>query len=158
MVSEGSLRAKLRAVKDPELPILDVVELGIVREVEPQPEGGVRVRITPTWSGCPALETIEREIVAVLEAEGHAPVEVETVLAPAWTSDWITPEAREKLRAYGIAPPARCGSREARVGIARCPRCDGETSDRRSEYGATACKALWWCAACREPFETLKTI
>jgi ring-1,2-phenylacetyl-CoA epoxidase subunit PaaD len=151
----------LHRVPDPEIPVISVTELGIVREVEAA-DDGVDVVVTPTYSGCPATEAIERSIREALTAAGAAQVRVTTRLAPAWTTEWIEPAAQEKLRAYGIAPP---GPRDAtdvepltflpRVG---CPRCGSKDTERLSQFGATACKALYRCRACREPFEYFKPL
>lgn len=152
----------LRAVPDPEIPVISVTELGIVRDLVL--EGGrAVVTVTPTYAGCPATEVIARGIVQALRAAGAAQVEVRTRLAPAWTTDWIAPGARERLRDYGIVPPARCAAEErplrwvAREAAAlACPRCGSGATERLSQFGATPCKALYRCRACREPFEYFK--
>ena len=164
-LSSAELLEILEEVKDPEVPVLSVVELGIVREVE-RDGSGARVTVTPTYSGCPAMREIETEIRRALEARGVDPVEIRTVYAPAWTTDWISDTARAKLEAYGIAPPSggaavtptavvRLERRAARV---RCPRCGSENTTLTSEFGSTACKSLRVCRACGEPFEEFKTI
>jgi ring-1,2-phenylacetyl-CoA epoxidase subunit PaaD len=135
--------AVLREVPDPEIPVLSVVDLGIVRAVEPD-----RVVITPTYTGCPATEMIERDIRAALDAAGYRDVRIETILSPPWTTDWISPEGREKLRAYGIAPPTRQA--------VQCPQCGASDTEEISRFGSTPCKALWRCRACREPFDLFK--
>jgi len=152
----------LEGVLDPEVPVLSVVELGIVRDVAIAGER-VEVTLTPTYSGCPATEAIEAAVVQALRAAGAADVRVHTRLAPAWTTDWIGPAAAEKLRRYGIAPPhvASVGNeRPMRFhprGIA-CPRCESRHTQRLSAFGATACKALYRCLDCLEPFEHFKPI
>jgi ring-1,2-phenylacetyl-CoA epoxidase subunit PaaD len=152
----------LDEVKDPEVPVLSVVELGIVRDV--LVEDGVTIVITPTYSGCPAMQTIEQDIVAALVAKGIAPVRVKTVFSPAWTTDWLSAEAKAKLEAYGIAPPARTVSHSGLVLIGRrperprCPYCGSANTDVRSEFGTTACKSICYCNACRQPFEQFKAI
>ena len=149
----------LAGVMDPEVPVLSVCDLGIVRAVEVA-DDELRVVVTPTYSGCPATEVIKASIREALLAAGAARVRVETRLAPAWTTDWIGPEAQEKLRLHGIAPPGRC----APAGQAvihfhpACPRCRSRRTERLSEFGATACKALHRCLDCREPFEAMKAI
>jgi ring-1,2-phenylacetyl-CoA epoxidase subunit PaaD len=151
--------AVLATVLDPEVPVLSVVELGIVREVA-EVSGDLHVTLTPTYSGCPAIEAIEQAVVAALEQAGLGPVRLQTQRSPAWTTDWIAPEAREKLRAYGIAPPhVQAGEQSIRI-MARvpCPRCESPSTERLSAFGATACKALYRCLACREPFEHFKPI
>jgi ring-1,2-phenylacetyl-CoA epoxidase subunit PaaD len=154
----------LDEVKDPEVPVLSVVELGIVRDATAS-EGGVVVTITPTYSGCPAMHEIELEIRSALDARGLGPVEIRTTYAPAWTTDWITPAAREKLEAYGIAPPGPASqASEAgelvtlRRATIRCPYCASKNTEQQSAFGSTACKAIWVCRECRQPFEEFKAI
>jgi len=169
MVSANTLTrddvfAILEEVKDPEVPVLSVVELGIVRDVAVD-GSAVVVTITPTYSGCPAMRVIEDEITAALEARGLSPVRLETVFAPAWTTDWMSAEAREKLRAYGIAPPGRAQN-DAPIVLTRasaaarvvCPYCGSHDTDVRSEFGSTACKSICYCNACEQPFEAFKAI
>lgn len=152
----------LEQVKDPEVPVISIVELGIVRGVEVDGDA-VRVDITPTYSGCPAMRTIEEEVVAALRQHGFRDVSVRTVFQPAWTTDWIGEEAREKLRAYGIAPPGstvagspvQLGPTVRRLA---CPFCGSTATEVRSEFGSTACKSLHYCTACRQPFEHFKAI
>lgn len=164
MVKRTELLDLLRDVKDPELPMLDVVELGIVRDVEVE-DGRVRVDITPTYSGCPALQVIEREIEATVRSAGFSDVTVTIVLFPPWTTDWVTPEAKEKLREAGIAPPrgvTSSGGIEELVGIRRaeasieCPWCGSSDTVQKSEFGSTACKAIHFCNSCRQPFDHFK--
>lgn len=154
--------AALQEVMDPEVPALSVVELGIVRDVEVDAER-VTVTVTPTYSGCPAMRVIEQDIEQALLARGAATVTVNVSYAPAWTTDWIPPEAREKLRAYGIAPPGP-SDHDALVSIGRrrpavrCPYCGSVETELRSEFGSTACKAIHMCRSCRQPFEEFKAI
>jgi ring-1,2-phenylacetyl-CoA epoxidase subunit PaaD len=162
-VDRDALLAILDEVMDPEVPVLSVRELGIVRDVEMDAAGVVTVTVTPTYSGCPAIQVIEQDIRAALAAAGHMVVRVRTVYAPAWTSDWIAPAARQKLKAYGIAPPARAEAGELvqllrRRAAAQCPYCDSRDTEVRSEFGSTACKAVCWCRHCRQPFEEFKSI
>lgn len=151
----------LDSVKDPEVPVLSVVELGIVRDVETDGDA-VTVVVTPTYSGCPAMRTIEDDIVAALHAAGVADAQVRAVYTPAWTTDWIPDAAREKLRAYGIAPPSHSGVHSPvqirRREAVRCPFCGSADTASRSEFGSTACKALHYCNACTQPFEEFKSI
>ena len=133
----------LQAVPDPEIPVLSVVDLGIVRRVASD-----RIVITPTYTGCPATQVIERDIRAALDAAGYRHVRIETVLSPPWTTDWISAEGREKLRRYGIAPPSR---QEV-----RCPQCGSADTREISRFGSTPCKALWRCRSCAEPFDLFK--
>jgi ring-1,2-phenylacetyl-CoA epoxidase subunit PaaD len=154
----------LRAVKDPELPMLDVVELGIVRDVDVE-QNRVRVDITPTYSGCPALQVIEGEIASTMRSAGFTDVIVNTVLFPPWTTDWVTAEAKDKMREAGIAPPGettRMEGIEELVGIRRarpsveCPWCGSLDTVQKSEFGSTACKAIHFCNSCRQPFDHFK--
>lgn len=159
--------AALRAVPDPEIPVISITELGIVRAVAVDGERAT-VTVTPTYGGCPATELIEQEIVAALTQAGAAEVVVRRQLAPAWTTDWIDPAARERLRAYGIVPPgvrAPDGAQAIRLLPRRepaaaldCPRCGSSQTERLSQFGATACKALYRCRACGEPFEYFKPL
>ena len=147
---ERALRV-LRSVMDPEIPVLSVLDLGIVRYV--RSEGGrLRVGITPTYSGCPATEVIQRSIRDALVRDGMGDVLVETVLAPPWSSDWLSEEGRRKLQAFGICPPAARGSRIT------CPRCGSHDAQRLSEFGSTPCKAHYRCSDCLEPFDLFKCI
>lgn len=150
--------AKLREVLDPEVPALSIVELGIVREVSD--EGGeLVVVLTPTYSGCPATEAIAADVRKALS--DFEPLRIEQRFDPAWTTDWIGPEACEKLRAYGIAPPSGSAAVHQPLRLHEaipCPRCGSPRSERLSPFGSTACKSLYRCAACREPFEYFKPI
>lgn len=140
----------LSDVADPEIPVLSIRDLGIVRDVECN--GGVTVSLTPTYSGCPATEAIEASVIAALEERGVATINIRRVLAPAWTTDWISEEGRRKLRVYGIAPPER------RNRPITCPRCDSSNTEVVSEFGSTACKASYRCVDCLEPFEYFKCL
>ena len=137
------LWAVLAEVADPEIPVISVVDLGIVRSVEPD-----RVVSTPTYTGCPATQVIERDIRDALDSAGYRHVRIETALSPAWTTDWITAEGRRKLHAYGIAPPT--------TGTVACPQCGSTDTEEISRFGSTPCKALWRCRACAEPFDLFK--
>jgi ring-1,2-phenylacetyl-CoA epoxidase subunit PaaD len=161
--SRDAALAILDTVMDPEVPVLSVRELGIVRGVTVDPSGAVTVTVTPTYSGCPAMRVIEDDIRAALAGAGFAPVRVERVYAPAWTSDWIPESARAKLAAYGIAPPSPA-ERDGLVQLLRarrappCPYCRSLDTEIRSEFGSTACKSICWCRACGQPFEEFKPI
>jgi ring-1,2-phenylacetyl-CoA epoxidase subunit PaaD len=163
-VVTGAVLEVLRGIPDPEVPALDIVELGIVRRVELSADGMVTVDVTPTYSGCPAMGMIEQEIVAALRANGYARVELRTVYSPAWTTDWLSDAAKAKLKAYGIAPPGRSSVEPALVPLtsvvrhAACPYCGSSNTERKSEFGSTACKAIHFCAECRQPFEEFKAI
>jgi ring-1,2-phenylacetyl-CoA epoxidase subunit PaaD len=148
------------------VPVVSVRDLGIVRDVVETSEG-LTVVVTPTYSGCPATEVIEKSIVDALVADGLGPVRVEMRRAPAWTTDWMSDKGRRQLREYGIAPPGpvaaalsaplRFVPRQPPKALA-CPRCESTNTERISAFGATACKALWRCKACGEPFEHFKPI
>ena len=154
--------ATLTQVPDPEVPVLSVVDLGIVREVEVADGDCVAVTLTPTYSGCPATEVIQQAVVTALQEAGARTVTVSTTLDPPWTTDWITPEAAEKLRAYGIAPPhlkaADAQPLRFHPKDIACPRCASTNTQRLSAFGSTACKALYRCLDCLEPFEHFKPI
>jgi ring-1,2-phenylacetyl-CoA epoxidase subunit PaaD len=144
-------------VVDPEIPVLTIADLGVLRDVVV--EGGhVRVDITPTYSGCPAMNMIAVEIDLALSRAGIEYKEIRTVLAPAWTTDWMTEDGRRKLREYGIAPPQPGGGRRALFGkdAVSCPRCGSAHTSLLAEFGSTSCKALWRCESCREPFDYFK--
>jgi ring-1,2-phenylacetyl-CoA epoxidase subunit PaaD len=158
----------LSGVLDPEVPALSLRDLGIVRNVLDAGEGAaLEVVLTPTYSGCPATEVISQSVVDALVDAGLGPVQIAMQRAPAWTTDWISDDGRRKLREYGIAPP---GPVDARVGVpvrlvgrraaapVACPRCGSQQTEQLSAFGATACKSLYRCVACREPFEHFKPI
>ena len=162
MLNDAQAWEVLRQVLDPELPAVSVCDLGIVREVRAGPDG-VKVVVTPTYSGCPAVDMIEFAIREALLDAGATGVTVERRLSPAWTSDWVTSEARAKLLAHGIAPPQSAANEQTqRLRFVRpapsCPRCGARATTRLSEFGSTACKALYRCEQCREPFEYFKPI
>ncbi len=149
----------LADVPDPEIPVLTIMDLGIVRDV--QCSDGVVVALAPTYSGCPATEVIENSVIATLQDHGIVDITIRRELSPPWTSDWISDAGREKLRAYGIAPPQRGGSKRALLDGARhiaCPQCASKNTECTSEFGSTACKASYRCLDCREPFEYFKCI
>jgi ring-1,2-phenylacetyl-CoA epoxidase subunit PaaD len=156
----------LDRVPDPEVPVISVVELGIVRDVEVDEHGAVTVSVTPTYSGCPAMAAIEQDIVAALAEGGWPDARVRTVYSPAWTTDWIGEDARQKLKHYGIAPPPRVMVEDSdelvplrrRAAAIECPYCGSTATTTRSEFGATACKAVMFCDRCRQPFELFKAI
>ncbi|MBB6578221.1 ring-1,2-phenylacetyl-CoA epoxidase subunit PaaD [Comamonas odontotermitis] len=157
----------LHTVLDPEVPAVSVCDLGIVRDVVAG-EAGLEIVLTPTYSGCPATEVIESDVLAAIDAAGLGPARVSLRRAPAWTTDWISAEGRRKLAQYGIAPPGmvdkdaavpiRFFGRSMNIATPACPRCGSAQTERLSAFGATACKALYRCLACREPFEHFKPI
>lgn len=159
--------AVLDTVLDPEVPAVSVRDLGIVRDVLVH-DDGLEIVLTPTYSGCPATEVIEHDVLAALDAAGLGPARVTLRRAPAWTTDWISAEGRRKLTAYGIAPPApvaadgavpiRFFGRQPNGQKLACPRCGSQNTERLSAFGSTACKATYRCVACQEPFEHFKPI
>lgn len=150
-----ALWALLDEVKDPEIPVISIWELGVLQDIQ-QRGDTVEVTITPTYSGCPAMDAITEDIATALARAGHPACKVKTRLAPAWSTAWIMPEAQEKLRAYGIAPPGSgCGGEPAAI---CCPQCGSDNVRSISEFGSTACKALYKCVDCAEPFDHFKPI
>ena len=165
-MSLGAVEAALAHLSDPEIPVVSLKELGILREVREAADGAIEVVITPTYSGCPAMGQIEDDIRAALQAL-DAPIRVVTQLTPGWTTDWMTEAARDKLRAYGIAPPhctdavpsqgtVRFSRRAARPDRVTCPQCGSTNTTETSPFGSTACKALYRCLDCLEPFDYFK--
>lgn len=146
--------AWLAEVEDPEIPVVSIVDLGMVRDVRLE-HGRVRVALAPTYGGCPATSFIERAVRERLAREGHADAVIDIVLAPAWTTDWISEQGRARLLACGIAPPEPVAQASASVA---CPRCGSAATDRITEFGSTPCKALYRCTACMEPFERFKCL
>jgi ring-1,2-phenylacetyl-CoA epoxidase subunit PaaD len=153
-------RAAVEQVCDPEIPVLTIADLGVLRSVDLASDGAIDVAITPTYSGCPAMDVIGFDIKAALIKAGIDNARIRQVLSPAWTTDWMSEAGKAKLRAYGIAPPAGRVSRRALFGeeSVACPRCDSQQTEKVSEFGSTACKALWRCTTCREPFDYFKCI
>jgi ring-1,2-phenylacetyl-CoA epoxidase subunit PaaD len=150
-VTLDQVRSVVESIPDPEIPVLSIGDLGIVRDVADR-DGRLVVTITPTYSGCPAMDLIREQVEAAVGDLGFDDAVVETVHAPAWTTDWMSEEAKARLEAYGIAPPGRVGTPE-RI---RCPQCGSDQTDVISAFGSTACKALWRCTACLEPFDHFK--
>jgi ring-1,2-phenylacetyl-CoA epoxidase subunit PaaD len=145
-IDEAAIMAVLEHVQDPEIPVLSILDLGIVRGFAENPP---RVRITPTYTGCPATVAIEMSIREALDAAGYRDVHIERVLFPPWTTDWITERGRERLKAYGIAPPSEATAAE-------CPQCGSPDTVEISRFGSTPCKAQWRCNSCLEPFDRFK--
>ncbi len=160
-LDKDAITKLLERVKDPEIPVLSVVDLGILRDVEILDDERVRVTITPTYSGCPAMETIEKDIASIL-AEAGLNAEVITQLAPAWTTDWLSRAGRRKLEQYGIAPPAEATTDKSFLTggkkTIRCPQCKSTHTSMISQFGSTACKSLYRCEDCHEAFEYFKCI
>ncbi|MGI8578000.1 MAG: 1,2-phenylacetyl-CoA epoxidase subunit PaaD [Nocardioidaceae bacterium] len=159
-------RKTVAGVLDPEVPVLTIDDLGILRNVAIDAAGHVEVTITPTYSGCPAMEAITTDVKNALAGNGYDDVSVRMVLSPAWTTDWMSDAGKQKLLDYGIAPPQRrSGTSARRTGAVvpvsltvRCPQCGSADTHELSRFGSTACKALWVCTACREPFDHFKAI
>jgi ring-1,2-phenylacetyl-CoA epoxidase subunit PaaD len=143
---EAAIMAAIADVPDPEIPVLTIGDLGIIRGFVPDPP---RVRISPTYTGCPATVAIEHSIREALDQAGFHDVHIERVLFPPWSTDWITERGRERLKAYGIAPPNPSATTE-------CPQCGSSDTEEVSRFGATPCKAQWRCKSCLEPFERFK--
>lgn len=148
----ATIWAWLDEVPDPEIPVISVVDLGIVRDVSWHEDRGLEVTLTPTYSGCPATSVIALEVETALRQRGIEQVHLRTQLAPAWTTDWLSDKGRERLREYGIAPPNPAGGPDA------CPRCHSARVSRVSQFGSTPCKAQWRCDDCLEPFDYFKCL
>ncbi len=148
------------SVVDPEIPVLTIADLGVLRDIRISEAGSVEAVITPTYSGCPAMNMIAVEIELALERAGFSQPKITTILSPAWTTDWMSEAGKEKLRAFGIAPPKTGTGRRALFGTesVSCPRCESADTERISEFGSTSCKALWRCRHCSEPFDYFKCI
>jgi len=149
--ADGTLWDLLDQVKDPEIPAISLWELGVLRDIQRQGDS-IKVVITPTYSGCPAMETMSADIHTVLTQAGFTQVTIEMSLSPAWTTDWMSSEAREKLHNYGIAPP------QQNLDAVSCPHCKSDRVEQVSEFGSTACKALYRCLDCAGPFDYFKQI
>jgi ring-1,2-phenylacetyl-CoA epoxidase subunit PaaD len=154
----AAVRTALQEVVDPEIPVLTIEDLGVLRDVTVGDDGRVEVTITPTYSGCPAMDTIRADVEEVLAAQGFAGARVRTVLAPAWTTDWMTEAGKRKLAEAGIAPPCRAAGTPVPVELVHCPRCGSTDTRLVSRFGSTACKALRACNRCLEPFDHFKAI
>ena len=150
-LNEAQVWDWLEAVPDPEIPVISVVDLGVIRKVAIEDEA-VRIVITPTYSGCPAMSVISMDIETELAKHGVDKISLETQIAPPWTTDWLSKKGLEKLESYGIAPP------QAAVGPERCPHCKSANVERVSQFGSTPCKAQWRCQDCLEPFDYFKCI
>jgi ring-1,2-phenylacetyl-CoA epoxidase subunit PaaD len=161
MITSEHILDLLDRVKDPEIPVISVLELGVVRHVDVEPDGKAVITITPTYTGCPAMDVMAADIKKeLLEAGVHA-VDVRMSLSPAWTTDWITDAGKAKLKAYGIAPPEKTADIRALKGqapLVACPQCGSKNTVLLSLFGSTACKALWKCNDCLEPFDQFKCL
>jgi ring-1,2-phenylacetyl-CoA epoxidase subunit PaaD len=161
MKTKQEILKLLSVIPDPEIPVITIAELGVIRDVVIEGEN-VEIKITPTYSGCPAMKRMEDDIVEVLNTEGIENIKVTMVYSPAWTTDWIPEEAKEKLRMYGIAPPQESTQDKSwltgKSKNIKCPRCKSENTRLVSQFGSTACKALYQCNDCLEPFDYFKCI
>lgn len=160
MLTAEAVRDALAGVMDPEIPVISVVDMGIIRDVAVSPDG-VTVTMTPTFSGCPALHVMRRDIEAAVLRLGAEKVTVRVVLNPAWSTEWISAEGREKLRQFGLAPPPRHAGDPASVAffdLAECPRCGSTNTTMRNAFGPTLCRMIWYCNECQEAFEQFKPL
>ncbi len=160
-ISSAEILSCLIEFPDPEIPVLNIVDLGIIRDIELS-ENLLKVTISPTCTGCPAMKVIEEDIQSVLKKNGFENVEIVTILSPAWTTDWISEVAKKKLLDYGIAPPQKTSQdKNALLGTSKeiaCPQCGSNNTEMKSQFGSTACKALYVCSDCKEPFDYFKCI
>ncbi len=160
MLAEADIWRALRGVMDPEIPVVSVVDMGIIRAVEVSAEG-VAVTMTPTFSGCPALDVMRRDIAAAVRDLGATQVTIHTVLHPPWSTEWISEAGREKLRRFGLAPPPRFTSDPTQVAffdLAECPRCGSTHTSLRNAFGPTLCRMIWYCHDCQDAFEQFKPL
>ena len=157
--SRAAVTQILEMVKDPEVPVLSISDMGIIKDVNLDGEA-VTVQIMPTYSGCPAMDVISEDIQTILTLHGYKDFKIETVLSPAWSSDFISESGRQKLREYGIAPPEKGAGKAGLMHIAEiaCPQCGSHKTEVVSEFGSTACKALYKCSDCLEPFDYFKCV
>ena len=154
-VQEKKIWEILETVTDPEIPVLSIIDMGIVRAVQLNNDGELTITITPTYSGCPAMDAISMDIRLKLIEQGYRHVKILSVLSPAWTTDWMSEAGKEKLKAYGIAPPVNRAEDAAMPDI-ECPQCHSHHTSLLSQFGSTACKALYQCNECKEPFDYFK--
>ena len=155
------IRHWLEMVKDPEIPVLSISDLGVLRDVKIAEDGAVEVVITPTYSVCPAMNTIEEDIKRMFKRKGIQSFRIIQQIHPPWTTDWMSEEAREKLRKFGIAPPEGSADKAALLGKTRhvkCPQCGSTHTELKSQFGSTACKAMYQCQDCKEPFDYFKCL
>lgn len=161
MFSKEKIILLLSEIPDPEIPVITIAELGVIRDVIIDNEA-VEVKITPTYSGCPAMKQMEDDIISTLKKNGIDNCKITTVYSPPWTTDWIPEKAKEKLRAYGIAPPEKTTEDKSWLSgkskVVLCPRCKSKNTKLVSQFGSTACKALYQCSDCLEPFDYFKCI
>ena len=156
--TQAALLAAAQAVPDPEIPVLTLGDLGVIRDVRVADDGAVEVDLTPTYTGCPATAVIAADVRTALHRAGADQIRIRTVLSPPWTTDWMSETGRNKLRRYGIAPPGPATSPVRLTLSARCPRCGSTDTREISRFGSTPCKSLWTCRSCAEPFDSFKAI
>ncbi len=154
MTAKKVIYEKLSTIMDPEVPVINIVELGVIRDVEVLKDEHVKITITPTYSGCPAMDFIHIEVKQAMDSLGYTHIDVIEQLSPAWTTAWMTEDAKKKLKDYGIAPPRLQEGKE----LIECPRCSSSEVERISQFGSTSCKALYKCQECLEPFDYFKCI
>ncbi len=160
--TKENILALLSQIPDPEIPVISIIELGVIRDITIVDDISVELKITPTYSGCPAMQQIEDDVRKVLTTNGFVNITIKTIFSPPWTTDWITPEAKLKLNAYGIAPPEHTTQDKSwltgKSKTITCPRCKSQSTKIISQFGSTACKALYQCNDCLEPFDYFKCI
>lgn len=162
MKTKEHIRALLSEIPDPEIPVITIIELGVIRDIDIIDDKSITLKITPTYSGCPAMKQIEDDVRKKLIENGFVNITINTIFSPPWTTDWITPEAKEKLRNYGIAPPEHSTEDKSwltgKPKTIACPQCKSQNTKLISQFGSTACKALYQCQDCLEPFDYFKCI
>jgi ring-1,2-phenylacetyl-CoA epoxidase subunit PaaD len=159
-MTDADVLALAATVTDPEIPVLSIADLGILRDGRLDDDGTVHLTITPTYSGCPAMDTIRDDLTSAFARAGHEKVQVDLVLSPAWTTDWMSEEGKAKLEKYGIAPPTgKSHAGPVKVGLTvKCPQCHSLNTREMSRFGSTSCKALYVCQDCQEPFDYFKVL
>lgn len=162
MKTKEHILSLLSGIPDPEIPVISIIELGVIREVDIIDHTSISLKITPTYSGCPAMKQIEDDVRKKLSENGFTSIKINTIFSPAWTTDWLTPEAKNKLQKYGIAPPEHSTEDKSwltgKPKSVTCPRCKSKNTKLISQFGSTACKALYQCQDCLEPFDYFKCI
>ena len=160
MHSKENIIALLAEIPDPEIPVISIIDLGVIRNIVIINETDIELKITPTYSGCPAMKQIEDDVKKKLKENGFTNITINTIFSPPWTTDWIPEEAKEKLKKYGIAPPEHSTEDKnwltGKHSVVQCPRCKSKSTKLISQFGSTACKALFKCNDCKEPFDYFK--
>lgn len=162
MYSKEQIFSLLSEIPDPEIPVISIIDLGVIRDINITDESSITLKITPTYSGCPAMKQIEDDVRKKLTENGFVNITINTIYSPPWTTDWIPAEAKEKLKKYGIAPPEHSTEDKSwltgKIKTIACPRCKSQNTKLISQFGSTACKALYQCQDCLEPFDYFKCI